>query len=57
MHESAWEILRERYADMDEKELDHRAEAIAMAAIKFFILKYEASKNFVFDKQTSLSFE
>ncbi len=57
MHESAWEVLRERYADMEEKELRHRAEAIAMAAIKFFILKYEASKNFVFDKQTSLSFE
>lgn len=50
-------LLRERYADLSQDEIDRRAESIAMSAIKFFILKYEASKNFVFDKNTSLSFD
>jgi len=37
--------------------LDEKAEKIAMAAIKFFVLKYDVAKNFVFDPAESLSFD
>ena len=57
MHAASKQLLIERYPDLDETDLDHRAELIAMAAIKFFILKYETEKNFVFDPAASLSFE
>ncbi|AJF62028.1 TPA: arginine--tRNA ligase [Candidatus Woesearchaeota archaeon] len=39
------------------KELERRAEAISMSAIKFFILKYDAMKDFVFNPKESLSFD
>lgn len=58
MHAAAVTILRERTQDsLDDAELHRRAEAIAMAAIKFFVLKYDALKDFVFDPATSLSFD
>lgn len=58
MHDEAATILRERTHDtLDDAEVARRAEAIAMAAIKFFVLKYDALKDFVFDPATSLSFE
>lgn len=50
-------VLKERYPLLDQKELDRRSEVIAMGAIKYFILKYDANKNFVFDKNTSLRFD
>ena len=57
MHQQARQLLQERYPDLDATELQERAEAIAMSAIIFFMLKYEAAKDFVFDPQNSLSFE
>jgi arginyl-tRNA synthetase len=39
------------------KELERRARIIALGAIKFFFIKYETFKDFVFDPQESLSFE
>jgi len=57
MHGEAKKLLVERYPDLDEKEIIFRAEAIAMAAIKLFILKYDATKDFIFDRESSLSFE
>lgn len=49
--------VKERYSDIDEKEARERAAAIAMAAIRFFFLKFDPLKNFVFDPKASLSFE
>lgn len=58
MHAEAIALLRERYGeDLTQKELDTKAESIAMAAIKFFMLKYEVAKDFVFDRKQSLAFE
>jgi len=57
MHLESKKLLIERYTELSENELDEKAEIIAMAAIKFFILKYETEKDFVFDPVESLSFE
>lgn len=57
MQRRAVVMLEERYPDLDQSELSRRAEQIGMGAIKFFVLKYDALKDFVFDIQQSLSFE
>ncbi len=57
MRDESMKILAERYPDLEQNELTQRAETIWMAAIKFFILKYDVNKNFVFDPAESLSFE
>lgn len=49
-------MLQTRYPELDSQECSRRAEIIAMAAIKFYILKYESKKNFVFDREHSLDF-
>ena len=51
------DLLVERYPELDAEEVNHRAQVIAMAAIKMFVLKYDAAKNFVFDKENSLAFD
>lgn len=57
MQDEAKKILKERSPDLDEDEVNKRSEAIAMSAIKFFIMRYDVGKNFVFDPKESLSFE
>lgn len=57
MHEQAATVLRERYPDLSTEEISTKAEAIAMAGIKFFMIKYEVAKDFVFDPAQSLSFD
>ena len=49
--------VQERYTDISEQEAYTRAQRIAMAAIKFFIIKYDAKKDFVFDREQSLRFD
>jgi len=43
--------------ELDKKEIDKRAEQIGMGALNFFILKYDALKDFVFNPKESISFE
>lgn len=57
MHELCKSMLTERYPELDANELERRAEIIAMGAIKYLIIKYDATKNFVFDKEQSLRFD
>ena len=57
MHAQARTVLAERYPELSDEELDTKAESIAMAAIKFFMIKYDVSKDFVFDPSQSLSFD
>lgn len=57
MHTQSYDILKERYPDLDDTTLRQKAEAIAMSAVKFFVLKYDATKDFVFDRETSLRFD
>lgn len=49
--------LKERYPKLPKPELEHRTKVIAMAAIRFFFLKFDPPKNFVFNPKESLSFE
>ena len=47
-------IKREK---LNKQELNKRSKAIGHSALKFFILKYDPSKDFVFNPEESLSFE
>jgi len=49
--------LKERYPELAKPELERRTKAIAMAAIRFFFLKFDPPKNFVYNPKESLSFE
>jgi len=57
MHKEAKILLQERFPDLQTDELEYRAEAIAMSAIKFYIIKYDVNKNFIFDPKDSLKFD
>jgi arginyl-tRNA synthetase len=57
MHKQSAALLRERYTDLSDEEITAKAETIALAAIKFFMLKYDVAKEFVFDSAQSLSFD
>ncbi|MEK6917183.1 MAG: arginine--tRNA ligase, partial [Nanoarchaeota archaeon] len=56
MHKKSKKEIEKRHK-LAAKELDKRAETINMGAIKFFILKYDAMKDFTFNPKESLSFE
>lgn len=49
--------LLSRYSDLSQKELNKRAEIISMAALRFFMLKFDAKKNITFNKKESLRFD
>ncbi len=49
--------VKNRYKNLSESEIRHRAKLIAMGALRFFILKYEYTRDFVFDLEESISFE
>ncbi len=49
--------INSRYKDLGKKEAQKRALLIALAAIKFYLLKNDAKKDMVFDPQKSISFE
>ncbi len=49
--------VRIRYKTLPEQEIRRRAEFIALAAVKFFMLRTDAGKEMVFDPQESISFE
>lgn len=50
-------ILKSKNPDKREKDLDSEARVIGDAALRYFILKYDAKKDFVFDINSSLSFD
>ncbi|MEM4637814.1 MAG: arginine--tRNA ligase [Candidatus Woesearchaeota archaeon] len=53
----ALQELKKRYPELNLNELNKRAYNIALSAIRFFFLKYDPVKNFVFNINESLSFE
>ncbi|MBN1646191.1 arginine--tRNA ligase, partial [Candidatus Woesearchaeota archaeon] len=53
----AKEEVKKRHPDIDDKEADKRAVQIGFSAVRFFFLKYDSLKNFVFNPEESLSFE
>lgn len=55
--ELAKQAIIERFPDIEEEEKEKRANMIAHGAIRFFYLKHDPKKNFVFDPKESLAFE
>jgi len=53
----AWKRTKERHADWKEGQLTYVAWSLALAALKFGMLKQDADKVFVFDVAESLSFD
>lgn len=49
--------VKKRYTDLSEEEIDKRADIIGRGALNFFMLKYDAMKDFVYDSNKSLSFQ
>ncbi|MGV8151199.1 MAG: arginine--tRNA ligase [Candidatus Woesearchaeota archaeon] len=49
--------LIQRYPDLETDELNERAKIITLSAIRFFFLKYDPLRNFVFNPKESLSFD
>ena len=49
--------ITKRHPQLPEKEVTERADQIALAAIKFFMLKTDADKDIVYNPEESLSFE
>jgi len=43
--------------ELDKKEIEKRAKQIGLGALSFFVLKYDALKDFVFNPKESISFE
>ncbi|MHA1688064.1 MAG: arginine--tRNA ligase [Promethearchaeota archaeon] len=57
MEKLAIKEIEERYPDLTEKEKKQRASIIGMAALRFFILKFNPKSDFTFDPNESISFE
>ncbi len=53
----ASEEVKKRYSGISEAEIQKRAEQIGMGSIRFFILKYDPLKDFVFNPEESISFD
>ncbi len=51
------ELKKREHLSRSQEELEYTAEKVALAAIKYFILRTTIHKDFVFDKKQSLSFE
>lgn len=57
MKSLAREETKKRHKGISENELEIRSEEIALAAIRFYLLKHDAAKDMLFDPEESLSFE
>jgi arginyl-tRNA synthetase len=55
--EEAQKEISDRFPTLPAKEIEHRAEHIALAALKYAILKQDTNKVLVFDKKEALRFE
>ncbi|MFA5931747.1 MAG: arginine--tRNA ligase [archaeon] len=55
--ELAFNEIKSRYPELSEEKQQKRAHAIALAGIKFLLLKNDAKKDMVFDKQQALAFD
>jgi arginyl-tRNA synthetase len=53
----AKEEITSRYSNLSDEEIQRRSKIIAMGAIRFFILKHDAKKGFVYNPKESLAFE
>ncbi len=61
LYEEVYEKLKteskQRHTDWSEKQINHTAHVLAMAALKFDMLKHEAAKNITFDTKEATAFD
>ncbi|MBI4170982.1 MAG: arginine--tRNA ligase [Candidatus Aenigmarchaeota archaeon] len=57
MHKLAADEIKQRDPKISKKELEKRAEKIGLAAIKYYILKFDALKVITYDPKVSIEFE
>jgi len=57
MESLAFNEVNQRYPELSTEEKLYRAKIIGMAALKFFILKYNPKSDFIFNPKESISFE
>jgi arginyl-tRNA synthetase len=57
MEDLAMNEVDSRYPSLDAQEKKKRAEIIGLAALKFYILKFNPTKGFIFNPKESISFE
>jgi len=57
LHEMVRSASTERWSDLDEPERSRRAEAIGLGGLKYFLMKYNPDRTFIFDKESSISIE
>ena len=57
MESLAFNEVNQRYPELSKEEKLYRAKIIGMAALKFFILKYNPKSDFIFNPKESISFE
>ncbi len=57
MEAVARDEIKKRYGDLTENEIKKRSEQIGIGSIRFFILKYDPLKDFVFNPKESISFD
>jgi len=53
----AFEEVQQRYPLLSKKECEKRSKTIALAALKFFLLKVDSSKDMLFNPKESISFD
>ncbi|MBW2985521.1 arginine--tRNA ligase [Candidatus Woesearchaeota archaeon] len=53
----AEKAIQKRHKKISKKELDKRSKSIALSAIRFYMLKHDPIKDFIFDPKKSISFE
>jgi arginyl-tRNA synthetase len=57
LKEAAYIQIRQRHPELHKDGIEKRGLQIALGAMKFFILKYDAAKDFTYNPNDSLSFE
>ncbi len=57
LHNLVAEASAERWSEVASAEQERRAEAIGMAGLKFFLLKFNPERTFIFDKANSIAIE
>ena len=55
--ESAKKEVEKRYPGLNKKEVEKRADKIGLAALKFFMFRFDNSTSFVYETDRSLSFD
>jgi len=57
MEKISYDLLKQRYSDLPQKELIKRSRVIGLSAIKYYILSFRNDTLITFDPQKSLDFE